>query len=214
MRAWGDRLGLPVDAGPWHTTRTPFLRITAAFGEVCAALGHIAGDVLAAARPGVDELREPAAPGRGTSSAMAHKRNPVLSVLLRRTALAVPPLVGQMYTSAGMTADERPDGAWHAEWPALQQLARHTVGAAHLAAELLEGLEVDTATVELNLRSALPDARGVGAAPAIVDRVLLELRHRAAAPPWPTEFAAALAATLAAAVQDVTASTPTPGESS
>ena len=175
VEAWGAELGLPVGPGPWHVARTPVVRIASALAETCAALGKPANDVLQAVRPGVGELREPVAPGRGTSSAMAHKRNPVLSVLVRRSAIAAPHLAAQVLTAAGLAVDERPDGAWHAEWPALQQLARHAVASAHAAAELLEGLEVDADAVARNLRAGLPEAGrapDVGAAAAVVDRVL------------------------------------------
>ncbi|WP_454854007.1 lyase family protein [Promicromonospora soli] len=173
--AWGAELVLPVPPGPWHTTRTPMTRAAAALAETCAAFGHVAGDVLQGVRPEVGELREPAAPGRGTSSAMPHKRNPVLSVLLRRSAIAAPHLAATVQSAAGLAVDERSDGAWHAEWAALQQLARHAVVTARLGAELLEGLEVDDVAAARNLRTALPDARGVGTAPAVVDRVLAQL---------------------------------------
>ncbi|MGF0115087.1 lyase family protein [Promicromonospora sp. Marseille-Q5078] len=192
--AWAAELGLPVTAGPWHVTRFPVVRAAAALAEACAALGTVAVDVLVGVRAEVGELREPAAPGRGASSAMAHKRNPVLSVLVRRSALAAPALAAQVLASAGQAVDERPDGAWHAEWPALQQLARHAVAASHAGAELLEGLEVDEAAVARNLREHLgagPGARDpgddeeaggaragaddvvdTGAAAVVVDRVL------------------------------------------
>ncbi len=173
--AWGAELGLPVPPGPWHTVRTPMTRAATALAETCAAAGHVAGDVLQGVRPEVGELREPAAPGRGTSSAMPHKRNPVLSVLLRRSAIAAPHLAATVLSAAGLAVDERSDGAWHAEWPALQQLARHAVIAAGLGAELLEGLQVDTSAAARNLHVALPDAQGVGMAPAVVERVLAQL---------------------------------------
>lgn len=175
VEAWGAELGLPVGPAPWHVTRTPVVRVASALAETCVTLGKVANDVLQAVRPGIDELREPVAPGRGASSAMAHKRNPVLSVLVRRSAIAAPHLAAQVLTSAALAVDERSDGAWHAEWPALQQLARHTVGSAHTAAELLEGLEVDAVAVARNLRHGLPDAGpapDVEAAAAVVDRVL------------------------------------------
>ncbi|MEL7977593.1 lyase family protein [Isoptericola sp. F-RaC21] len=173
--AWAAELGLPVTAGPWHVTRFPVVRAAGALAEACAATGTVAADVLVGARGEVGELREPAAPGRGASSAMAHKRNPVLSVLVRRSSLAAPALAAQVLGSAGEAVDERPDGAWHAEWPALQQLARHAIGAAHAAAELLEGLEVDEAGVARNLREQLGVDAGsadTGAAATVVDRVL------------------------------------------
>lgn len=178
VEAWADELGLAVPVAPWHVVRTPVVRAAQASGEVCAALGTVAADVLLAVRPEIAELREPAAAGRGASSAMPHKRNPVLSVLLRRSALAAPPLVAQVTTAAGLAVDERPDGAWHAEWPALQLLARHTVASAHLAAELLGGLEVDAAAAARNLREHLdvdPAVADTGVAGAVVDRVLDEL---------------------------------------
>jgi 3-carboxy-cis,cis-muconate cycloisomerase len=167
-----------VGPGPWHVARTPFVRLASALAEVCVALGKVANDTLQGVRPGVGELREPAVAGRGTSSAMAHKRNPVLSVMVRRSAIAAPHLAVQVFAAAGLAVDERSDGAWHAEWPALQQLARHAVASAHISAELLEGLEVDTAAVARNLRDGLPGvgrAPDVGAAAAVVDRVLRDL---------------------------------------
>jgi 3-carboxy-cis,cis-muconate cycloisomerase len=190
VEAWGDELGLPVGPGPWHVSRTPVVRLASALAETCAALGKVANDVVQAARPGVGELREPVAPGRGASSAMAHKRNPVLSVLIRRSAIAAPHLAAQVLTAAGLAVDERPDGAWHAEWPALQQLARHTVASAHAAAELLEGLEVDAEAVARNLRDGLPgvgQAPDVGAAVAVVERVLDHFGNRTSTDPMSTD---------------------------
>jgi 3-carboxy-cis,cis-muconate cycloisomerase len=190
VEAWGQELGLPVGPGPWHVTRTPVVRLASALAETCAALGKVANDVLQAVRPGVGELREPTAPGRGASSAMAHKRNPVLSVLVRRSAIAAPHLAAQVLTAAGLAVDERSDGAWHAEWPALQQLARNAVASAHAAAELLEGLEVDAEAVARNLRDGLPDAGPapeVGAAAAVVDRVLDRFAGRTSAAGQNTE---------------------------
>ncbi|WP_285106249.1 lyase family protein [Promicromonospora sp. MEB111] len=181
VEAWGTELGLPVGPAPWHATRTPVVRIASALAETCTALGKVANDVLQAVRPGVGELREPAAPGRGTSSAMAHKRNPVLSVLVRRSAIAAPHLAAQVLGAAGLAVDERSDGAWHAEWPALQLLARHAIASAHAAAELLEGLEVDIDAVARNLRDGLPDVGpppDVEAAAAVVGRVLDQYAER------------------------------------
>ncbi|GAB4087107.1 3-carboxy-cis,cis-muconate cycloisomerase [Myceligenerans cantabricum] len=170
--AWALCLGLSVSAAPWHVTRFPVLQTGAALAEVCAALGKLASDVLTGVRAG--ELHEPSAPGRGASSTMAHKQNPVLSLLLRRSALAAPGALQTLHTAAGLAVDERPDGAWHAEWPALRDLARHAVGAAALAAELLDGLSVDPAVASANLTAGLGAAEGgdTGVPEALVDRVL------------------------------------------
>ena len=142
--AWGAELGLPVPPGPWHTMRTPMTRAGRRARRDLRRVRARRERRAPGRPPRAGELREPAAPGRGTSSAMPHKRNPVLSVLLRRSAIAAPHLAATVLSAAGLAADERSDGAWHAEWPALQQLARHAVVTARLAAELLEGLEVDT----------------------------------------------------------------------
>jgi 3-carboxy-cis,cis-muconate cycloisomerase len=173
--SWATGLGLPVPPGPWHVVRTPMLRWASAAAEVCAALGTVGADVLLGSRPEIAELREPAAPGRGSSSSMAHKRNPVLSVLIRRSALVAPQLLSQLVAAAGDAVDQRPDGAWHAEWPALQHLARHLVASTGLAATLLTGLEVDAAAAARNLHKHLeidPTRADIGAAAAIVDRVV------------------------------------------
>ncbi len=137
-----DALALD-DALPWHTTRTPFTRYADALVRTTDALGHIANDVLLLSRPEIGELAEPAAPGRGGSSTMPHKANPVLSVLVRRASLSTPGLAAQLHLAAATAVDERPDGAWHTEWATLAMLSRRTLVAASQAAELLAGLRVD-----------------------------------------------------------------------
>ena len=86
--------------------------------------GKIAADVLFLSRPEVAELAEPRAAGRGGSSAMPQKQNPVLSVLVRSAALQAPNLAAQLHLAAATFNDERPDGAWHTEWPAIRRLLR------------------------------------------------------------------------------------------
>ncbi|MGY0498302.1 lyase family protein [Nocardia sp. FBN12] len=147
------RLGLPWSP-PWHTVRAPLTRLADALTRALDAWGHIAGDVLVRARPEIAELAEPAAPGRGGSSTMPHKANPILSVLIRRAALTAPGLAAQLHLAAATTVDERPDGAWHTEWTPLVELARHALTAADQTAELLAGLHVDTGRMARLVRSA------------------------------------------------------------
>ncbi|MFW6188333.1 MAG: lyase family protein, partial [Actinomycetota bacterium] len=135
-RLWADDLGLGLPPHVWHTARRPVLRAGETLAAVCSALGRIANDVLLLSRPELGEVREPAAEGRGVSSAMPQKQNPVLSVLLKRTALTAPQLLAQLHLAAALYVDERPDGAWHTEWPALRELARLAVAASSHAAEL------------------------------------------------------------------------------
>jgi len=142
---------------PWHTARAPITRIGDALCGCTDAFGRIANDVLTLSRPEIGELAEPVAPGRGESSAMPHKSNPVLSVLVRRAALAAPSLTAQLHLAAAEAVDERPDGGWHVEWQALHLLTRHAVVAAAQMTELLRGLRVDTARMRATLDASADD---------------------------------------------------------
>ncbi len=138
-----DRLGLPY-APPWHTNRAPLTRLADALARTTDACGRIAADVLVLARPEIAELAEPAGDGRGGSSTMPQKANPVLSVLVRRAAMTTPGLAAQLHLASATAVDERPDGAWHTEWSTLALLGRRTLTAASQTAELVAGLHVDT----------------------------------------------------------------------
>jgi 3-carboxy-cis,cis-muconate cycloisomerase len=151
-----SKLGLASVAAPWHTNR---LAVTA-LGDGLAALidsfGKIAADLLFLSRPEVGELGEPLAAGRGVSSAMPQKQNPVLSVLVRSAALQAPGLASQLHLAAATFNDERPDGAWHSEWPALRQLLALALGAASQLRELTEGLRVFPEAMRHNLEISGP----------------------------------------------------------
>lgn len=99
---------------------------------------------------------------------MPGKANPVLSILLRRHALAAPGLAATLHIAAASVVDERPDGAWHAEWDTLRTLARRSVVAASQAADLLTGLVVDAdamaARVGANQERLTAEQRGMGSA--------------------------------------------------
>lgn len=154
--ALAGTLGLR-DRSPWHTTRTPFTR----FGDVmvrCSdAWGHLANDVLTLTRPEIGELTEPSGDGRGGSSTMPHKANPVLSTLIKRAALAAPLTGAQLHVAAAGSVDERPDGAWHIEWSTFHTLARHTVVAASQTSELTGGLRVDAERMRATAMAASDD---------------------------------------------------------
>jgi 3-carboxy-cis,cis-muconate cycloisomerase len=170
-------LGLPHRARP-----APFTRLADAFAGCTDAWGRIANDVLLGSRPEIGELAE--ARGGG-SSAMPQKRNPVLSVLIRRAALAAPPLAATVHAAAAARVDERPDGAWHVEWATLRTLARRTVAAGSQTADLLTGLRVHADRMAATLAAARPgiDAEQrkiagntaepyLGASDAIIDAAL------------------------------------------
>ncbi|OBE98961.1 lyase family protein [Mycobacterium sp. 852002-10029_SCH5224772] len=176
---------------PWHTARAPITAAADAFVSCTDCWGRIASDVVTLARPEIAELGEPASGGRGGSSSMPHKRNPVLSILIRRAALSAPPLAATLHTVAALANDERPDGAWHAEWDTLRTLGRRTVIAGSQTAELLTGLTVHARRMAENLDTAdvLGEQRAiaelVGREPSptyfgAVDRLIEESLDRAA----------------------------------
>lgn len=149
--AFAEETGLARPGLPWHALRFPLADLAAALAFTTGALGKIAVDVQSLARTEVGEVGEPAAAGRGGSSAMPHKRNPVLATLIRSAALQVPALAGAL-TQCLVTEDERSAGVWHAEWSLLRECLRLAGGAAHTAVELAEGLVVRPDRMRDNLR--------------------------------------------------------------
>ncbi|WP_146361049.1 lyase family protein [Arthrobacter yangruifuii] len=149
-------LGLAEPVAPWQTNRLPVTALGAALQDFTAAAGKMANDVLLLSRPEIGEVSEPRAAGRGGSSAMPQKQNPVLSVLIRSAALAAPGYGLQLNAAAAAADDERPSGSWHVEWQALRSLLRLAGGAAAKLAELAEGLQVSTDALARNLETAGP----------------------------------------------------------
>lgn len=150
VEAFAAETGLAVPLLPWHALRTPLADLAAALAFTAGALGKIAVDVQTLTRTETGEVTEPTAAGRGASSAMPHKRNPVLSTLIRSAALQVPALAGALAQSL-VSEDERSGGVWHAEWLLLRECLRLAGGAAHTAVELTEGLRVDPGRMAHNL---------------------------------------------------------------
>ncbi|TQL48503.1 3-carboxy-cis,cis-muconate cycloisomerase [Homoserinimonas aerilata] len=163
--ALADSLGL-APSTPWQTQRAPVTILGDALAQASGALGKIAVDVLASARPELGELGEPSEAGRGGSSAMPQKQNPVLSVLIHSSAQRAPGLAAELHRSA-VAVDERPDGAWHSEWSALRELLRFVGGASELAAELAAGLVVHPEAMRRNLELSGPLVVG--------ERLMIEL---------------------------------------
>ncbi|WP_085367724.1 lyase family protein [Leifsonia sp. NCR5] len=154
--ALAARLGLAAPVAPWQTNRWPVLRAGGAAAEAVAACAVIGADVALLSRPEFGELSEPRADGRGVSSAMPQKQNPVLSVLLKREGLRVGLDLGALTAAAAATVDERSDGGWHAEWTPLRSLVRSAAVSAELAAELAGGLGVHPERMRQNLGLAGP----------------------------------------------------------
>lgn len=148
--AFATETGLARPALPWHALRTPLADLGAALAFTAGGLGKLAVDVQVLTRTEVGEVTEPAVAGRGSSSAMPHKHNPVLATLIRSAALQVPPIAGAL-TQCLVTEDERSAGVWHAEWMLLRECLRLAGGAAHTAVELAEGMVVRPERMRANL---------------------------------------------------------------
>jgi 3-carboxy-cis,cis-muconate cycloisomerase len=136
--AYARELGLAAPALPWHTLRTPVADLAGCLATTAGALGKLAADVLVLGRTETGEVAEGSG---GGSSAMPHKANPVRATLIAAAARRAPQLAAVLYGSLA-AEDERPAGAWHAEWEPLRDLLRLTGGAARDAADLAEGLRV------------------------------------------------------------------------
>ncbi|GHI98385.1 3-carboxy-cis,cis-muconate cycloisomerase [Streptomyces olivaceus] len=145
--AYARELGLRAPLLPWHTLRTPVADLAGCLAFAAGALGKIAADVLTLARTEIGEVAEGSG---GGSSAMPHKANPVRSTLIAAAARRAPQLAATLYGSL-VAEDERPAGAWHAEWESLRDLLRLTGGAARDAAELTERLRVRPGVMRAHL---------------------------------------------------------------
>jgi 3-carboxy-cis,cis-muconate cycloisomerase len=146
--AFADAAGLAAPDAPWHTARWPVTELGDALVQGLDALGVLAGDVATLSRTEIGELAEGSG---GGSSAMPQKQNPARSVLIRSAAIRAPHLGAALHTAAALAVDERPDGAWHVEWPTLRELLRLALGAAAHAAALADGLRADADAVARNL---------------------------------------------------------------
>ncbi|KAA0588659.1 3-carboxy-cis,cis-muconate cycloisomerase (plasmid) [Azospirillum oryzae] len=145
----GD-LGLPLPALPWHASRDRITELASALGILAGTLGTLGRDISLMMQMEVAEAFEPAAPGRGGSSTMPHKRNPVSCAVLLSTAIRAPAMVGGLL-AAQVQEHERGLGGWHAEWQALPDLCRLVAGAARHARETIAGLTVDAERMRANL---------------------------------------------------------------
>jgi len=135
---------------PWHTDRTRIAEIGGSLSLVAGVLGKISLDVILMAQTEVGEVAEPADGGRGGSSTLPHKRNPILSVTAVANTRRVQALAQALY-GAMAGEHERAAGAWHAEWEALSDALALTGGAAAAVREATEGLEVHPEKMRQNL---------------------------------------------------------------
>jgi 3-carboxy-cis,cis-muconate cycloisomerase len=149
-QALAEELRLPLPPIPWHSHRDRIVEIASALGLCTGTLGKIARDISLHAQTEIAELAEPVAEGRGGSSTMPQKRNPVACATVLATAQRVPGLVSTMLSSM-VQEQERGLGGWQAEWETLPEIVCLSGGALHHLSEMLPGLHVDAKRMLKNL---------------------------------------------------------------
>jgi 3-carboxy-cis,cis-muconate cycloisomerase len=143
-------LKLTLPEAPWHTHRDRIAEAASVFAILAGTCGKIARDVSLMMQTDVAEAFEPSGEGRGGSSTMPHKRNPIAAATALAAATMAPNLAATIF-AAQVQEHERSAGPWHAEWPTLPMLQLVTSGALAAIVDIAEGLEVDVARMRLNL---------------------------------------------------------------
>ena len=142
------QLGLPDQ--PWHTQRDRLVEFGSVLGLIAGSLGKLGRDVSLLMQTEAGEVFEPSAPGKGGSSTMPHKRNPVGAAVLIGAATRVPGLISTLF-SAMPQEHERSLGLWHAEWETLPEICCLVSGSLKQALLMAAGLEVDAERMTRNL---------------------------------------------------------------
>ena len=178
QKALAGELGLALPNITWHSIRDGFAEVTGWLALVAASLGKIGYDVMLMMQTETGEVLEPFQPGRGASSTMPQKRNPIGSELM----LAAAKIVREQHSlmlDAMVQDHERASGQWHVEWQALPTAFIVASGGLSAAREVLEGLEVrpDTMRRVLDTTGGLIVAEAVmrGLAPALGRQVAHDL---------------------------------------
>lgn len=148
--ALARELNLRLPEQPWHTQRDRLVEFAGWLGLLAGTLGKLGRDLSLLMQTDVGEVFEPSAPGKGGSSTMPHKRNPVGAAVLIAAATRAPGLVATML-AAMPQEHERSLGLWHAEWETLPELCCLLSGALQQARLLLPELEVDAQRMRSNL---------------------------------------------------------------
>ncbi|MFJ3050748.1 3-carboxy-cis,cis-muconate cycloisomerase [Pseudomonas nitroreducens] len=148
--ALAEELDLQLPEQPWHTQRDRLVEFASLLGLIAGSLGKLGRDLSLLMQTEAGEVFEPSAPGKGGSSTMPHKRNPVGAAVLIGAATRAPGLVSTLF-SAMPQEHERSLGLWHAEWESLPELCCLVSGALQQALLLVPGLEVDAERMLANL---------------------------------------------------------------
>ena len=150
MKVLARRLGLALPPGPWFTQRVRVAALAQDMALVCGALGKAARDISLMMQVEVGEASEPSGPGRGGSSTMPHKRNPVGAALILAAANRAPHLATAI-VSAMVQEHERALGGWQSEWPTLAALCETLGSAVEAMSEVAPGLVIDADAIQANM---------------------------------------------------------------
>jgi 3-carboxy-cis,cis-muconate cycloisomerase len=150
--ALGTDLGLEVPAAPWHSQRDQLATLICACGVLTGSLGKMARDISLLMQNELGEAAESGGEGRGGSSTMPHKSNPVACSLTLVAANRVPGLIAS-FLSAMVQEHERAVGGWQAEWPVVAAIVQSTGVAVASMAEAAEGLSVDPEKMRANIEN-------------------------------------------------------------
>jgi 3-carboxy-cis,cis-muconate cycloisomerase len=153
-RGLADELGLGCPDAPWHTHRDRLANLVCACGVVTGTLGKIARDISLLMQSEVGEAAEPGGQGRGGSSTMPHKHNPIGCAVTLAAANRMPGLVSS-YLSAMVQEHERAVGTWQSELPTIAAVIQATGVAVASVAEITEELNVDSAQMRRNIDARL-----------------------------------------------------------
>jgi 3-carboxy-cis,cis-muconate cycloisomerase len=168
--ALAAELALAVPELPWHSQRDRIAEVATALGLLTGTLGKIARDVSLLMQTEVAEAFEPSGPGRGGSSTMPHKRNPVGSAVILAASARVPSLVATML-AAMVQEHERGLGGWHAEWETLPEICMLAAGALARSIEIVGGIQVDPRKMAADLEETrgliMAEAVSVALAPKV-----------------------------------------------
>jgi 3-carboxy-cis,cis-muconate cycloisomerase len=183
-----EELGLRPAELPWHAHRDWLVEVAVTLGLLVGSLGKMARDIALMTQSEVAEVVEPSAPGRGGSSSMPQKRNPVGCATVLAAATRVPALVSVLL-SAMTQEHERGLGGWQAEWETVPEVFLLTSGALSQMRHVMAGLRVDAQRMQANLdathglvfaealSTALAQAIGRGAAHQRVERACQRARE-------------------------------------
>lgn len=149
-QALAEELHLNLPDQPWHTQRDRLVELASVLGLVAGSLGKLGRDISLLMQTEAAEVFEPSAPGKGGSSTMPHKRNPVGAAVLIGAATRVPGLVATLF-SAMPQEHERSLGLWHAEWETLPEICCLVSGALQQALAIADGMQVDAERMRTNL---------------------------------------------------------------